>query len=340
MDIKGLNITWGSLWRIFFMILFAGILFVARDIVIALFVALVISSALEPLVSQLEFKKIPRIISTLAIYIFGILILALIIYTVVPLAISESINVLEAFGSKISGTIFEFIDTSNIVATLKESLGKITNILLSGGPSLLDISSRFLGGITFTISVFVLSFYLTVNKDGIERFLRTIVPSLYEERVLDIYLRVRKKIGRWFVGQLFLSATIGLSVFLGLTLLGVKYSLILGLIAALFELIPYVGPIFSGSLAVLIGLTNSLALGIYILILFIVIQQLENHLLVPAVTHLTTALNPVVTIISLLIGVKVFGFVGLILAVPAAVLLQEIIEDWSSSKQFRRGLGF
>ena len=204
----------------------------------------------------------------------------------------------------------------------------------------MDISTKFLGGLTFTVSVFVLSFYLTVDRGGVERFLRTVIPSIYEDRVLDIYFRIRKKIGRWFIGQLFLSFTIGLAVFLGLTLLGVKYSLVLGIVAGLFELVPYVGPIFSGSLSILVGLSTSLSLGIYTLILFIIIQQIENHLLVPTVTHLTTSLSPVVTLVSLLIGTKVFGFVGLVLAVPAAVLLQEIIEDWSiSSKRFKRGLG-
>lgn len=321
------------------MILLVSVLFVARDILVALFLAIIISSSLEPIVSRLEKRKIPRILSTLVIYIVSILLIAMLIYTVVPLALSEFGNLLEVFGGKLSGTIFEFIDASSTIETLKNSLSKIGGLLFSGSTSLLDISSRFLGGITFTVSVFVLSFYLTVDRDGVERFLETTMPSIYESRVLDLYSRVRRKIGRWFTGQVFLSFTIGLLVFLGLTLLGVKYSLVIGILAGLLEIIPYVGPIFAGGLAVLLALSDSLSLGLYTLVLFIIIQQLENNLLVPTVTHLTTSLNPVVTLISLLIGAKVFGFVGLVLAVPAAVLLQEVVEDWSTSKQRRRGLG-
>lgn len=339
MDPQGFNVSWGSLWKVFFMILFVAILFVSREIFIALFLAIVISSALEPTVSRLEKKKIPRILSTLGIYIVAIFVVAMMIYTVVPLAISELRNLLEVFGGKLSGTIFEFIDASSTIETLKESLTKIGGLLFSGGTSLVDISSRFLGGLTFTVSVFVLSFYLTMDRDGVARFLETVMPSIYENRILDLYSRVRRKIGRWFTGQIFLSFTIGLLVFLAMTLLGVKYALVLGILAAFLEVIPYVGPIFSGGLAVLLALSTSFSLGIYALIAFMIIQQLENNLLVPTVTHLTTSLNPVVTLIALLIGAKVFGFVGLILAVPAAVLLQEVIEDWSSSKQKRRGLG-
>ena len=114
--------------------------------------------------------------------------------------------------------------------------------------------------------------------------------------------------------------------------------MILGILAGIFELVPYVGPIFSGSVAVLVAATDSLTLGVYTLLLFILIQQIENNVLVPAVMSLTTSLNPVVILISLLVGAKLFGFIGLILAVPAAVLLQEIIEDWSESRKRNRGV--
>lgn len=338
MEQKGFTISWGAIWKVLLGALLAWIVFVASDVVIALFLAIVISSALDPLVSRLEKRGIPRILGTLVIYILALFAIAMIIYTILPLAIAELNNLLGSF-DRFSGTVFKFIDASAAIETINQNLTKIADLLLSGGTSLLDVSSRFLGGLVLTASVFVLSFYLTVGKDGVEKFLLTIVPFPYENRVIDLYFRIRTKIGRWFAGQIFLSLAIGFAVFIGLWLLGVKYSLILGLIAAILEIVPYVGPIFSGSLAVLVGLTDSFTLGIYVLILFIIIQQLENHLFVPVVTSMTTNLNPVVILVALMIGAQVFGFVGLILAVPAAVLLQELLEDWSSAKSRRRGLG-
>lgn len=333
-----MSIGWGSLWRVFFIAIFAWIVFIARDVLIALFLAIVISSALDPLVTRLEKRRIPRILGTLVIYILALLVVGLILYTIIPLAISELNNLLGSF-DRFSGTIFKLIDASAAIETVNQNLTKIADILLSGGASLLDVSSKFLGGLALASSVFVLSFYLTVGKDGVEKFLLTVVPSVYEDRVIELYTRIRSRIGRWLVGQFFLSLAIGFGVFLGLSLLGVKYSLLLGIIAAIFEIIPYVGPIFSGSLAVLVGVTESLTLGVYVLILFIVVQQIENHILVPAVTSLTTNLNPVVVLVALMIGAQIFGVVGLILAVPAAVLFQVLLEDWSSSKSRRRGLG-
>lgn len=319
------------------MIILATVLFFAVDVLVALFLAVVVSSALDPIVTWLEKKRIPRILGTLAIYIVAVFILAFIIYAIIPIALSEFSSLLNSLNEKISRPDLAFINISQLVDAINEGLGRVTNVLISGSQSFLDITSKFFGGIALTVSVFVLSFYLTVGKDGVERFLLTILPPTYEARAIELYAKVRRKIGRWLRGQLLLSLVIGVTVFFGLWLLGVKYSLILGILAGIFELVPYVGPIFSGSVAVLVAATDSLTLGVYALLLFILIQQIENNVLVPAVMSLTTSLNPVVILISLLVGAKLFGLIGLVLAVPAAVLLQEIIEDWSEARKRNRG---
>ena len=335
---KGISISWGGLWKVVAMLLLVWVLVMARDIWIALFLAIVVSSALDPAVSWLEKRKLPRILGTLGIYILAIFLIGLLVYAVVPIALSELSIFLSSLG-KISKGLDDFVDASSLIQALNQALTKFTNVLLSGSSSLLDIGSRFLGGLTMTVSVFVLSFYLTVGKDGVERFLVTVLPSIYEEKAVDLYYRIRRKIGRWLTGQVILSVAVGILVFLGLWLLGVKYSLLLGIIAGIFELIPYVGPIFSGALAVLVGLTGSLSQGLYTLILFIVVQQLENQLLVPAVTKFTTDLSPVVILVALMVGAQVLGLIGLILAIPAAVLFQQLLEDWSQSKARKKGLG-
>lgn len=338
MDQKGISISWGSLWRVVAVLALVTVLFIARNILISLFLAIVIASALDPVVTWMEKRRIPRILGTLGIYIVLIFVLALLAYAIIPIALSEFNTFLGGLG-KYSGNLFNFIDTSGFIDSINQGLGKITNLLLSGSTSVLEVGSKFLGGLTATVSVFVLSFYLTVGKDGPEKFFLAVLPSVYENKVISLYRRIKKKIGSWLAGQIVLSAAVGLMVFIGLSILGVRYSLILGILAGIFELIPYVGPIFSGSLAVLVGLTDSVPLALYALILFIIVQQLESNLLVPAVNNFTTDLQPVVILIALLIGANVFGVVGLILAVPGAVLFQEILDDWSVTKASRRGLG-
>lgn len=307
-------------------------LFVTREILVAVFLAIIISSALDPWVSWLERKSVPRILGTLAIYILAILLVAIIIYLLVPVALVELNSILNNSGGLTDSIVQTFgAEGAKVFDGLIQGLNEVTAGFLGGKITILTIFSRFLGGLFFAAIVFVISFYLTVGRDGVEKFLITILPYQHHEKVLTIYERVRRKISLWFRGQLLLSLIVGLAVFIGLWILGVKYSLVLGIAAGLFELIPYVGPIFSGSLAVLFALTESVTLGLYALILFIVIQQIESHLLIPTVMGKTTNLNPVIVLVSLLMGGKIFGLIGVILAVPLAVLVQEMLRDWSVS---------
>jgi predicted PurR-regulated permease PerM len=326
------GVTWQSLWRIFFMILAIWVVFVAKDVFIALFLAIVIAAALDRPVTYLERHRVPRILGTLLLYILLIVFIALVIYLVFPAILGE-LGVLLVSLKNSTSVLSPFIDTNALVQEIANNIGRFAQLFFGGANSLLDISSRFFGGIIFTASVFVFSFYLTVGRDGVEKLLITILPTAYEPRALELYKRVRHKIGRWLQGQLVLSLMIGVAVFIGLKLLGVRYALLLGLLAAVMELVPYVGPIFSGSLAVLMGLTVSAKLALYTIVLFVIIQQLENHILVPAVMSKATALNPVIIITAILIGAKIFGFVGIILAVPGAVLIQELIDGWSETKR-------
>lgn len=332
-----LEISWNSLWRVVAIIILISFLFFAKNVIVGVILAIVISSAIDPMVSFLERKKIPRILGTLGIFIVVITVLAMVLYTVVPIALSE-LNILINHLSEIDAPILGVKEASEIIRAFNESIGKLANLLISGSTSMLYAVSNFLGGLALTFSVFVLSFYLTVDRDGVENFLKSILPPGYEDLVLNIYFKTRKKIGKWLQGQIFLSLSIGFSVFLGLWLLGVKYSLILGILAGFLEIIPYVGPILAGAIAFLMGISQSFMMGVWVLILFLVIQQLEGQLLIPIFMKMTTDLHPAVVLVSLLIGGELLGFVGLILAVPAAVLAQEMLNHWSTLKLKQKGI--
>ncbi len=327
------TVSWTTLWRIFFMLVLAVVLYLAKDILLAFLLAIVISTALDPLVSLLEKKSIPRIIGTLLVFIMFGGLFAVLIYTVVPLAILESSKLLDNIGGLASSIFGASSQRVQMLQSVNQNLNNIGYLLLSGGGSILDAATALIGGAALVISIFVLSFYLTIGRDGVERFLRSVIPEQYEESVLNIYERVRRRTGRWFQVQLFLSLMMGCAVFIGLWILGVKYSLVLAILAAFFELVPIVGPIFAGSVAVLIALSDSLILGIYTLLMFLVIQQIESHIIIPVVMRRSVGLHPVVVIVSLLIGAQVAGFTGFILAIPAAFLTEEIIDDLASRRR-------
>ncbi|PIP92297.1 hypothetical protein COW77_00640 [Candidatus Wolfebacteria bacterium CG18_big_fil_WC_8_21_14_2_50_39_7] len=327
------EISWTTLWRIFLMLLFVLALFWARQALIILFLAIVISSSIDGLVSWLQRKKIPRIFGTLLIFLVALTILALLLYTLIPIAIFELQSLLGNL-KKIEIPIFGALDISQFVGIDKYlgNLGNLADVLFSGGASFLNIVAAVFGNLALILATLILSFYLTVNQAGVEKFLRTVLPITHEDYIVGIYLRVRKKMGRWLQGQILLMLVIGAATSLGLWILGVKYSLILGILAGVLEIVPIVGPIFSGTIAFLVAISESWILGLYVIILFLVIQQAESHLLIPLIMRKTVGISPVVVVIALLAGSQIAGLVGIILAVPTAVVLQEVIEDWERKK--------
>jgi len=332
------EINWGSLWKAFALVALAWFLYLAADVILALLVAIVIAAGLDAPVSWLNKKGVPRLLGTLLLFIFGLIVIAAVVYTIVPLAVADFSQLLFNIKDYIN-PLFSSLQAADVLNIINRRLNDFANALVSGTLPLAQLIGSLFGNIFLAATVLMLSFYLTVGQDGIERFLLAILPTAYEETAIAVYLKTRKKIGQWLKGQVVLSFVIGFVTFLGLWFLGVKYSLLLGVLAGIFEIIPFVGPIFGGTISVLIALSSSFSLALYTLLLFVVIQQLENNFLVPLVMRYTTNLNPVVVLISILLGGKVFGFMGLVLAIPASVLAQEIIERWAMAKKHHRGLG-
>jgi predicted PurR-regulated permease PerM len=157
--------------------------------------------------------------------------------------------------------------------------------------------------------------------------LRGVTPKEHETYVLNLWQRAQKKMGQWLQGQLFLAIVVGVLVYIGLSLLGIRFALLLAIIAGILELVPYIGPVLSAIPAVILAFFQMPILALWVLILYIIIQQLENYLLVPVIMKKVVGLNPVVVIIALLIGGKLLGILGIILAVPAAAVLAEFFKD-------------
>lgn len=325
------EITWASLWRILIFSIFAVILYLASDILLVLSAAIIFSSAFDPFVSFLERKKVYRIIGTSVVFLAVFLLLSLAIYVLTPIFIYEFSQMAGSL-DKITSELFGLGIPKNVLSKINLSAENVFKFVATQDASFFDLATGFIGNAVLAIVGIIITFYLTLQKNGVEDFLKAVLPQRFEEITVDIYNRVKKKIGRWLQAQIFLSLMIGVMVSISLWFLGVKYSLALGFVAAILELFPYIGPIFAGTTGALVAFSDSSLLAIYTILTFIIIQQLESHLLIPTVMSKAVGLNPVIVIISMLIGGKLLGFIGLILAVPAAVLAQEVIESWSRRK--------
>lgn len=333
MEKKVIEISWVSLWRILFFVIFVMIMFLGSQILLGLFLAIVISSGLEVLIDFLENRGLPRTLGVILIFLLSVLLLIIIVYTIVPFIIADLNTLFSGLGKSASGVWWEPLLNLKASQSVSAIVNRLSREFFVGNISPLDALSQVLGSVGLAIAVIVSSFYLSLSRDGVERFIRTVFPADYEEAALRIYGRSRKKIGSWFRTQVLLSFVMGVLVWVALFFLGVKHAFLLGILAAIFEFVPFVGPILAGAAAVLAALTTSAALALYTLMVFLALHQFESQILVPLLTRRAVGLHPVVVIIALLIGAEVAGFLGIVIAVPAAAVFQEVLEEWSSKKR-------
>ena len=329
--------TW-SILKVIFIILFFAFLFLISNILIVLFLSLIIASAIYPWVNYLESKKIPRVLGALSVYIIAILFIVFLLYLVVPTMVDEIrqlASVLPSYYEVLSGKF------SKTVLEISPDYAKTAqDFLLNFGEKIKEMASSifktvagvFGGFATFGI-VLVISFYMASQEKGVASFIRLITPKHQEAYILNLWKRVEKKLGLWLQGQLLLGIIIGLVVFFGLYIIGVPYALLLGILAGVFEIVPVVGPIFSAFIGVAVALMIDPVLALLTLIFYIIVQQVENNILVPFLMKKMTGLNPIVIIVSLLIGWELGGVLGMIIAVPVATIAGELLDDYARLKE-------
>ncbi len=326
MEKRYFEITWASLWRILaFVLTLIGLYFI-REIVILLALAIVISAICRPFVDYLSEKKVARFLGTSFVFILILAILGAFLWLVVPLIIYQFGNFITNFNETISR-----IGSHNILGELIQqfiiNLKAAFDVLAKGATTVFNLIFSIFGGIFMAITCLVLAFYLTVEEKGIENFFRSILPESYEDRIVSILNKSTARIGRWFQGRIILSIIIGLFTWLGLYLLGVKYSGTLALLTAVLENIPLVGPIFAGAIVSLVALTDSWVLAIWVAIFSVIIQQIEGILFTPLIMKKMADLPPLVVLLAVLIGTQIAGLIGFLLAIPAAIFFQEIFEQ-------------
>jgi len=178
------------------------------------------------------------------------------------------------------------------------------------------------------VLIVVLSFYLAVQEDGVSNFLKVITPLKNEKYIISLWKRSQKKIGYWMQGQILLGLIVGVLLYLGLTILGVKNALLLSVFAAFFEIIPLFGPVIAAIPAVLLSFADGgLTAGLLVVGLYLIIQQFENHLIYPLVVKKVVGVSPIMVILALVIGYKLAGFLGVLLSVPIAAAITEYFRD-------------
>ena len=330
-----LDISTSSIIRIFVVILGIGFLFAIWQILASIFLAFVIAAAVEPGVKLLSKLKIPRLLGALVVYAIGLLLIVSVFYSVLPSLVNETKQLSTDLPSSYTGVIRNieefFGKTSEDRASsqqIQSFFSDLQKSISSGTSNIFSVTFNFFGSVISLILIFVISFYLVLQKDGLENFLKSVIPDAHQEYAIDLWKRVQAKLGKWFQGQVLLGIFAGASMFLALLLMDVKYALTIAFMVGVLEIIPVIGPIIAGLVTFALISFQSLLLALVALVIFLVIEQLQAHLVLPHVMSKTIGLNPIVIIIALLVAGKLIGFWGVILALPLTVTIYEFVKDF------------
>lgn len=343
---KTIQISIGTIIKTILVLLAFAAFYYLRDIALVVALSIIIASAVEPGTQWFLRRGVPRILAVLLIYFMAVMILVGTFYFLFLPLLNQSANFLSTLPGYLgelqvwnplqnndlisSGSALEGFSKNFSLAQIVEQINNTISSLSNG---FFSTASTIFGGILSLLLVIVLSFYLSVESDGVSDFLRIVTPAKNEKYVLGLWKRSQHKIGLWMQGQIVLAIIVAMLVFLGLTLLRVENALLLAVLAGMFEIIPIFGPILAAIPAVTLALvTNGMTSALLVIGLYIIIQQFENQLIYPLVVKKIVGVPPLISILALIIGGKLAGFVGLLISVPLATMLMEFLGDVEKHK--------
>ena len=328
-----LHISGWSVIRVILILLVFYVLYLIIDVLALLFVSLILAAALDPTVDYLQRYKIPRGVTLFGIYILAFGILSLMVVLLIPALVTQISDISQQFpaivekATSLFNTVQSYSENTGFAKEIQNSLGSIQTALVNATGGVIQTAAGIFGGIISFLTVLIITFYITIEEEAIKRFVFTSVPKKYQIYTMQLINAIQHKIGLWLRGQLILMFVIGIMTYIGLWAIGVEYALLLAIIAGIAEFVPFLGPVIASVPAIFIAFTQSPLQALAVIILYVVIQQLENNLIVPKIMSKSVGLNPLVVIIVLFIGWELAGVVGAIFSIPVATAIYVVMQS-------------
>ncbi|NMB44953.1 MAG: AI-2E family transporter [Firmicutes bacterium] len=317
--------------------LFLGLLFLywVRGILPPFALGAVTAYLANPLVVRLEKRQVPRPAAILLVYLGFAVVVSLFLYAFIPSLMAELNQVLARLPRQ-TGKLEDI--TRGAVGDLKRlplpvNIHEALNDMIQRSEQLVQQFARKL--VDFIVGVFsrlfwiwlapILAYYILLDWDGIGQWCTQAVPASYRPAFLMLIQEIDGVLIGFVLGRLMVSAIVGILMTFGFVALKIQFATLLGLIAGVFDLIPYLGPILGAIPAMIFAFLVSPWRALWVVVLFIVVNQLEAVILSPHIIGGRVGLHPVVTIFALLAGGHLFGVAGVLLAVPIAATLRVTI---------------
>lgn len=300
-----------------FLVISLWVIFQIRDILLMLFVSLILMSAFNPAVDKLEKFHFPRWLAILFLYIIVWMILGITVAIIVPQLIVQTSNLIIRLPLSFSRLSFFNSNQELITQQFMSRIGSIPE-------SLLHFTVSLFGNLINFLTTIVITFYLLLERKNLNKYLGSLFENHSLNRITRTINEIEGRLGGWVRGELILMLSIGIMTYIGLLILGVDSALPLALIAGILEIVPNIGPIISAIPAILIAFTIHPLTALATLCVYFLVQFLENHLLVPKVMQKAVGVNPLLSILGLMIGFRLAGPGGAILAIPFIIVIQSV----------------
>ncbi len=274
-------------------------------------------SALKPYVSFLEKNRIPRFLGAFFVYLIFLTFFFSALFIILPPLISESTLLFRALPSIIARFAPSLMSVLNLDSVF-QYLPNIAN-------QFFDVVKGIFANAVFFITTLFFGFYFLLEENVIRKIVSRFFSEEKAKTALIVFDKAEKRLNAWFWGEITLMTVVGLMTFIGLNLIGIRYALALSVLAGLLEIVPNLGPTISAIPAILLGFSHSSVMGFAAVALYFIVQQLENNLIVPVVMKKAVGLNPIITLIALLVGGKIGGVLGVLLAIPITVFLETML---------------
>lgn len=328
---------------LFFIYIYKNFLMV-RTITLSILVAAMLAYFLNPMVKSVRKKlKISDTLAILTVFLIVILIFLILGFTVFPKTISDIKNLIIKFPEYYKQTLESINDFFNQYELFKginldneliiDNISKIYKKQTANAGNLLVNSAKNVMSFVFSLVLTpIFAFYFLKDKDKIKEKFKAMIPEARKERLIRLFSNIHNDMTKYIIGKIKMAIFVGFATFIMLLALGVEFSFVIGIITCVADIVPYVGPLMGLIPAFVFAFIDSPIKALWIFILYILIQWVENNIVGPKILSKETGFHPIVVLFLLILGAALFGFLGMILSVPIALVIKTVYNEYVVNK--------
>lgn len=301
-------------------LLLLWLIYQIKDVLFMFFVSFIIMSALKPAVDKLEKLHLPRSLGILIVYLLLWGLIGAGIASLVPVMVDQTTKLIRVLPAALGKVEFFNVHQQEISRELLTRIGSLPQ-------NILKITTGLFSNIITVFTTLVISFYLLLERKHLDKYLGVLFGDSKLPKIAATINQIENRLGNWVRGELVLMLAVGVFTYIGLFFLGIEIALPLAVLAGILELIPNIGPTLSAVPAVLIALTIHPFTALATVALYFLVQLVENNFLVPKIMQAAAGINPLVSILSLLIGFRLAGPAGAVLAIPLVITLHTLLKE-------------